>query len=172
MNRWNNILCLVVITIACGDGDKPTASSTPPEPPPIVGRWQYASNNFLESIAANLRDYLADHGGVDSTAAEIIREGIEDELVNATIEFHADGRYSDSGGNAGTWQVSSNNLTLTLSGEAALVMTFEASQAELTLIHPLSQLRSLGAGDPDLQDLVDAMLQGLTDLRVHFTKVT
>ncbi|MDE0686159.1 MAG: hypothetical protein OXI63_24805, partial [Candidatus Poribacteria bacterium] len=67
----------IVLTLACGDDDMPTAPTPAPEPDPaakLIGTWRYTGNDFDTKITSNLREYLVGEGLTASQADMVIAD--------------------------------------------------------------------------------------------------
>lgn len=126
----------------------------------LVGSWRFEGTDIVETLAANLRNYLINEGGLDAATvdfilAEFFKEITED-LRNsplATLKLSADATWVDGEGTSGTWsangsmllvkqgesiffmgsyRVDGDDLTLTLTKEQMLQMTVDSSEEPLT----------------------------------------
>lgn len=126
----------------------------------LVGSWQFENTDIVETLAANLKNYLINEGGLDEATvdfllAEFFREMTEDLRNSAigTVHLAADGTVADGEGALGTWSangstlvikegesvfflgsylVDGDDLTLTLTKAQMLEMTVAASEEPLT----------------------------------------
>lgn len=160
-------------------GETPGEGTSPPSSldSELVGRWTYSTNNFIDKLTENALAYLLAQGVPDTTAADILDEMLE-EAGGAPISwvvFNEDGTFTDSAGGSGRWQASGQQLTFT---EDLVSYTFGYAVMgdELALIYPVSALREVltvitgEMPDDDLNELVDALLEGLEDLRFIFKR--
>ena len=148
----------------------------------LVGRWEYSSNNFAVPMTENARAYFAALGIPEAAAAEAMAAMLEglDDVPIAWMMFGADRTYTDSDGGSGTWEVTGQLLTLNYEGDAPVVFPFELSENTLTLIFPVSFMRHLivdgGGGElgssVQAQELADALLKGIEDIRYIFMRAT
>lgn len=161
-------------------GETPGEDTSPPSTSTgeLLGKWVYDSSNFLDKIMENAREYLVAQGIPDTTATEIVAEAFDESdnvLVATWLVLAEDGTYTDSDGVSGTWQASMGQLTLTV-GVVSYTFPYELSGDELTLIYPTRALQetvksiSGDLPDDDLQELVDALLEGIEDLRFIFRR--
>ena len=126
----------------------------------LIGSWRFENTDILQTLSANLRDYLVNEGGLDAATvdfilAEFFREMIAD-LKNspiATLKLTADAMWVDGEGVSGTWSangatliakqgetvfflgsysVDGDDLTMTLTKEQMLAMITDASEEPLT----------------------------------------
>ena len=142
----------------------------------IIGRWTYTSNNFAERITENTRAYLVAQGVAETTAEEIVSTMFEDLDGPATwVKFNVDGTYTDSDDGSGMWQVSGQEITMTV-GAVSVTSGFKVSGDELTLIYPVSILRLALASitdetpDDSVEEALDVFLEGVDDLRFMFKR--
>jgi hypothetical protein len=140
------------------------------ETPALDGRWQYDSNNFADVIVANLQSLLG-----PEAAAQVVA-GIQNQFVTAGFELHEDGSYVNSEGRTGTWSATEadgneNTITLTIGDDPPLTMGYLVTEDMLTLIVSLETVKAAISGNPSLLAIADAALQGLDDLRVHYTRL-
>ena len=130
-------------------------------------------------VAENLESYLIDQGISRAVADSLTDELSADFEVRfnenffVVLRFNSDGSYEDNTGDAGTWSVSGNRLTITDADGETDTFSYFADGDDLTLIFShddlLKEFREEFSTEED-QELFDAMFGEDDNVRFHFTR--
>ena len=165
----------LLTVIGCSDDSKgPTASDND-----LVGSWEFVSSDMGVVVAENLESYLIDQGISRAVADSLTDELSADFEVRfnenffVVLRFNSDGSYEDNTGDAGTWSVSGNRLTITDADGETDTFSYFADGDDLTLIFShddlLKEFREEFSTEED-QELFDAMFGEDDNVRFHFTR--
>lgn len=138
------LICLL-LGWGCGATKGPT---TPGDD--LIGTWAYVRTDMGETIAGNLHDYLVDLGLPQSIADSLAQEfAIRAEALtsdwHSLLHFEPDGTYRPEDGDAGTWSVSGQDLTLRLADGGSSTARYSVDGDGLILAYGGDEiLRRLG----------------------------
>ena len=172
------LMLTVLVALACGDDDMPTAPTPTPEPDPaekLIGTWKYTGNNFDTKLAANLREHLIGEGLTASQADMLVSDMLGDTNVAfaLTLNFKADGTVITDGEQSDRYQVSGNRITVTTSDGATFSVGYAVTDTTLALHYPVATLAAtvgLEAEDEEEAELLRIMFMGIEDMTMYFSR--
>ncbi|MCY3713797.1 MAG: hypothetical protein OXH02_10940 [Gemmatimonadetes bacterium] len=168
----------IVLTLACGDDDMPTAPTPAPEPDPaakLIGTWRYTGNDFDTKITSNLREYLVGEGLTASQADMVIADMLGDtsETFSVTLNFRADGTVVADNEPPDRYQVSGNRINITASDGETFSVGYTVTDTTLSLQFPVAALLAtvgLETEDEEEAELLRIMFKDIEVMTMFFSK--
>ncbi len=170
------LLLTVMLALACGDDNKPTAPTPEPDPAAkLIGTWRYTGNDFAAKLTANLREYLIGEGLTASQADMVISDvlGDTDETFSLSISFRSDGTVVVDNESPDRFQVSGNRINITTSDGETFSVNYTVTDTTLSLQFPVAALLAtvgLEAEDEEEAELLRIMFQGIEVMTMYFSK--
>ena len=172
------LMLTVMLTLACGDDDKPTAPTPTPAPDPaasLIGTWRSTGNNFIAQMTANLKAYLIE-GGLNASQADMeVAKVLENynETFAGSLNFGTDGTVVVDGEAPDRYEVSGDRIYITTSDGETYFVHYTVTETTLTMQYPAPALLSiliLDAEDVEEAELLRIMLNGIDVLVFYFSR--
>ncbi len=125
----------------------------------LIGEWRLTGSDILETLAANLRNYLLEQGLdealVDIAIADFLRENDLGNSPLATVHLNSDATTEDGEGIDGVWTVLNGVLTIIQGDRIEFRANYMVDGDDLTLIQTKAQMIQgieTRSGEPLLDD--------------------
>ena len=114
--RWSLLFMVLSIGMFSCSGDEDDVVSSSSE---LTGQWSLQSNSVrlndldIDTFSQDLAQKLGQAGLWEAIRNSFLQEVDQAFPVGSTLVFNDDNTYTDNSGEAGTWQLASDQLTLT-----------------------------------------------------------